>query len=65
MNHKNVIKKISDKTGVSEKDCELVLNALEDVLEEDLASSKHVGNAVDKIYNLLGYLKGKKRGENE
>jgi len=36
------------------KDCERVLNALEDVLEGELASYKYVGSAVDKIYNLVG-----------
>lgn len=65
MRHNDLVKKTSDKAGVNEKDCDRVLNGLEDVLEEDLAFSKHVRNAVDKLYNLLGYFKREKRDENE
>jgi len=65
MNQSELIKEIATRTGVDEADCRIVLDALEDVLEENLAASGSVGGAVDKIYNLIGFLRGKKRDGNE
>lgn len=65
MEHRQLVEKISHKTGINQEDCNLVLNALEDVLEEDLASSKNIGSAADKIYNIIGYFRNKKRDKDE
>lgn len=55
MNNMEMIKKVSEKSGVSTEGCQMVLKALEDVLSEELTNSKDVGKAFDKIYKLLSF----------
>ncbi|MFP3721697.1 HU family DNA-binding protein [Niallia circulans] len=60
MNNMEMITKVSEKSGVSTEDCQMVLKALEDVLSEELINSKDVGKAFDKIYKLLSFFSNKK-----
>lgn len=53
MNKTEVINKLSLTTGVIEADCKKVLDALENILNDELASSKSVSNAFDKVYKLM------------
>lgn len=52
--------KVSEKSGVAVDDCYKVLEAFEEVLSDELSNSKNIGNAFDKIYNVLTFLKNKK-----
>lgn len=61
MNNYELLKKISDDTGINIDDCEKVLNALEDVLDEELSNSKSASGAFDKIYKLMTYFNKKGR----
>ena len=53
MNKTEVISKLSLATGLIEADCSKVLESLEDILREELESSKSVSNALDKVYKLM------------
>ena len=53
MNKTNVIRKVSDISGVDSLACAKVLDALEKVLNTELESSKGIGNAFDKIYKVM------------
>ncbi|GGP16848.1 HU family DNA-binding protein [Oceanobacillus neutriphilus] len=61
MNNAEIIKKVSEKSGVNINDCEKVLNALEDALEEELSNSDNVSGAFDKIYKLMTYFNQKRK----
>ncbi|MDQ0272745.1 HU family DNA-binding protein [Cytobacillus purgationiresistens] len=61
MNNEELIKKVSENSGVNVDDCERVLNALEDVLDNELSNSKSVAGAFDKIYKLMTYFNKKGR----
>lgn len=61
MNNSEMIAKVSEKSGVNTEDCQKVLDAFEEVLANELSSSKDIGSAFDKVYNLLGFLKNKSR----
>lgn len=60
MNKAEVLSSVSRKSGVNLDDCQKVLDAFEEVLSDELANSKSIGNAFDKIYSLLTFIKGKK-----
>lgn len=60
MNNTEVTLKVSEKSGVPVEDCQKILNALEDVLSDELSNSKDVGNAFEKVYNILSYFNNKK-----
>ena len=59
MNKKETIEKISELSQVAYSDCEKVLDALETVLSSELTSSKGANSIFDKIYKIMGVLKGK------
>ncbi|MBY7142624.1 HU family DNA-binding protein [Virgibacillus sp. NKC19-3] len=59
MNHVELMSKISESTGVSITDCEKVLNALENVLDDELSNSTSVSGAFDKIYKLMTFFNKK------
>lgn len=65
MNNKEVVAKVSMKSGVNFADCQKVLDAFEEVLSDELSNSKNVGSAFDKIYKVLSFLKNKKGDFNE
>lgn len=60
MNNAEVVARVSELSGVNVADCEKVLQALETVLSDELSHSESVGNAFDKIYNVLNYFKQRK-----
>ena len=61
MNNYELLKKISENSGINIEDCEKVLNALEGVLDDELSNSKNVSGVFDKIYKLMTYLNKKGR----
>ena len=60
MNKREIITKVSERSGISWEECEKVLDAFEEVLSEELATSKRVGNIFEKVYKIMSFLKGKK-----
>lgn len=60
MNKSDVIAKVSEKSGVQMEDCRRVLEALEQVLGDELSHSKDVSSTFDKVYNVLQFFKSKK-----
>lgn len=61
MNNKEVVQKVSEKSGVALADCQKVIDALEEVLADELTHSKDVKTAFDKVYQLLHFFKKEKR----
>ncbi|MDR0247045.1 MAG: HU family DNA-binding protein [Burkholderiales bacterium] len=57
MNKSEVIARVAEKTGVDPKICEKVINALEKVLSDKLASSGGASGALDKVIKVLDLLK--------
>ncbi len=60
MNNQEMVLKVSQKSGINSPDCQKVLDALEQVLNEELENSKGVGDAFDKVYKILSFFKNKK-----
>ncbi len=60
MNKKDMVLRLSQKSGVGLPECQKVLDALEETLNEELASSKSFSDGFDKIYKLISFFKGKK-----
>lgn len=58
MNRTDVIKKVSALSEVGIVDCEKVIDALENVLEEELSSSSFI-NAFEKFTKLMKMFKNK------
>lgn len=61
MNKTEIAVKVSEKTGVDIDDCKKVLAAFEEVLSDELSNSGDISSAFDKVYNVLSFLKNKKR----
>lgn len=59
MNKKETIEKVSELSQVVYSDCEKVLDALETVISNELESTKGAKGLFDKIYRILGAMKGK------
>lgn len=57
MNKKKVTEKVSQMSGIELADCNRVINALEQVLSEELEASNGMRDAFGKIYKLMGFLK--------
>lgn len=60
MNKTEIAMKVSQRSGVDFEDCKKVLNAFEEVLSDELANSKGLGGAFDKLYRVMGFFKDKK-----
>ena len=60
MDKTEMIAKVSVESGIGVEECEKVLDAFEEVLSEELATSKRVGNIFEKVYKIMSFLKGKK-----
>jgi len=60
MNKTNLIIKVSELSGVGSKECETVLDAFEKVFSNELSTSAGVGNAFDKVYKIMDFLKKRK-----
>ncbi len=60
MNKREIVAKVSEESGVSLQECEKVLDAFEEVLSDELSSSKKISGAFDKVYKLMSFVKGKK-----
>lgn len=60
MNKEGVILKVSEKSGVNEDDCKIVLSAFEEVVSNHISDSKGVGVAFDTIYKIMSFIKSKK-----
>lgn len=63
MNKTEVINQVAAQSGVDTETCARVLNALEDVLTNELSYSDGKTRAFDKIYSLLTYFKSKKENK--
>ncbi|MDR1403511.1 MAG: hypothetical protein LBJ60_07425 [Tannerellaceae bacterium] len=57
MNKREVVARASQLSGVEYSDCCKVVEALEQVLNDGLEASGGVKNALEKAYNLIGFLK--------
>lgn len=57
MNQNEVITKASQLSGIEYSDCDKVIEALEQVLSEELETSGGIKNAFGKVYKLMGFLK--------
>ena len=64
MNKTEIARKVSERSGVEFEECRKVIDAFEKVLEEELADSKGLGGAFDKIYNVMSFFKGKHEEKN-
>lgn len=64
MNKTNLIIRVSEIAGVNPKECEIVLDAFEKAFNDELSNSKYAGNAFDKAYKIMGFLKKKKDNNN-
>jgi len=53
MNKTSVVRNVSEISGVDLAECEKVMDALQKVLNDELASSKNRGKAFDKIYDAV------------
>jgi hypothetical protein len=56
MNKKEIVTKVSHLSGIEYSGCCKVLEALEQVLSEELDASDGIRNAFGKIYKLIGFL---------
>lgn len=59
MNKKEIIVKISERSQVSTANCEKVLEALESVLQDELANRKGLRNVFLVVYRIMGVIKHK------
>ncbi|MCC8142529.1 MAG: HU family DNA-binding protein [Tannerellaceae bacterium] len=62
MNKREVISSVAARSGVSPAACEKVINAFEDVFNEELENSTWKGSLFDKVYKLITFL-GEKRNK--
>ncbi|USG64800.1 HU family DNA-binding protein [Brevibacillus ruminantium] len=60
MNKTEVVFKVSERSGVNEEDCRKVLDALEEVLSDELSNSQDVRSVFDKVYSLLHFFQKNK-----
>ena len=60
MNKTEMSKRVSEKSGIDFEVCRKAVDALEKVMEEELADTKGLGGKIDKIYNVMHFFKGKK-----
>lgn len=60
MNKTEVITNVSIRSGINREECEKVLDIFEEVLSDEIAGSKRVGNAFEKVYKLMSFIKSKK-----
>ncbi len=59
MNRSEIIANVSEKSGINIPDCEKVMDAFEEILSNEF-SRKNAGNIIDKVMNLLNYIKNSK-----
>ncbi|HCU46080.1 MAG TPA: hypothetical protein DF610_15610 [Sphingobacterium sp.] len=59
MNKKETLEKVSELSQVTIADCKKVLDALEVVMQEELANRKGIRNIFDMLYKLIGVFKSK------
>lgn len=59
MNKKETLEKVSELSQVTIADCKKVLDALEVVMQEELANRKSIRNIFDMLYKLMGVFKSK------
>jgi hypothetical protein len=59
MNNAELIIQVSEVSGINTSDCEKVIKAFEQVLENKFAESQGAMNAIDKAYKILNYLRFK------
>lgn len=57
MNKQEVITKVAQLSGIEYSDCDKVIEALEQVLSEELENSNGIRNAFGKVHKLMGFLK--------
>ncbi|MEJ5091256.1 hypothetical protein D3C87_1414160 [compost metagenome] len=59
MNKKETIEKVSELSQVTITDCKKVLDALEIVMQEELANKKGIRNIFNMMYKVMGVFKSK------
>ena len=59
MNKKETLEKVSELSQVTIADCKKVLDALEVVMQEELANRKGIRYIFDMLYKLMGVFKSK------
>ena len=57
MNKADVVAKVAQKSGVAPEACTKVLDALEEVLSQELSGAEGLGGAFDKVQQLLQLFK--------
>lgn len=57
MNKKETLEKVSELSQVTIADCKKVLDALEVVMQEELANRKGIRKIFDMLYKLMGVFK--------
>jgi len=60
MNKSEVIISVSQRTGISPEDCEKVLDAFEEVFNDELENKKWKGRTFDKVYRVMSYFYNKR-----
>jgi len=57
MNKRELLLKTSKLSGIETSACEKVLKTLEEVMSDELESSKNAKSFFEKLYNLMSILK--------
>lgn len=60
MDKKEIITKVSERSGVSTEETKKVIDAFEEVLGDELSDSNGLGGAFDKVYKVMEFFKKKK-----
>lgn len=60
MNKDTMAAKVSVRSGISEDICKKIIDNFEEVLSEELESSKSLGKAFNRVYNIMNFFKRKK-----
>lgn len=59
MNKTALIKRVSEISGVKAEECDKVLKAMEQALEENLSESKRPSEIFDKVYRIMSFIQQK------
>jgi len=60
MNKTEIIRKVAGRSGINEAECIKVLDVFEEVISDELSYSGSIGNAFDRVYKIMVFLKKKK-----
>lgn len=53
MNHREVIARVSEVSGVNYNDCQKVLDAFEEVLSDQLLNTNEISSVINKVLSII------------